>query len=185
MRPVILLARSCARRGFSQATKNATNPGRWHSTFRARGFGPIARHNHRFNGRILKATAGAAALGTAVFVDLSEKEDGDTEQTAEGRMLEASRAELKKAVNEDERGLYRFGHKIVLFLDVYFWEPLCTGVRFVELLFIFIPVIISVPAIWVGSRRPDRDNERRGTLWWYSFLVKSMERAGPAFIKVG
>lgn len=100
-------------------------------------------------------------------------------------MLEASRAELKKAVNEDERGLYRFGHKIVLFLDVYFWEPLCTGVRFVELLFIFIPVIISVPAIWVGSRRPDRDNERRGTLWWYSFLVKSMERAGPAFIKLG
>ncbi|XXG96020.1 hypothetical protein Hte_002297 [Hypoxylon texense] len=185
MRPVILLARSCARRGVFQATKNAANPGRWHSTFRTQVFRLSLRHNPRSSGRILKATAGAAALGTAVFVDLSEKDNGDTEQTAEGRMLEASRAELKKAVEEDEKGLYRFGHRIILFLDVYFWEPLCTGVRFIELVFIFIPVIISVPAIWVGTRHPDRDNERGGTLWWYGFLVKSMERAGPAFIKLG
>ncbi|KAI1777011.1 ABC1 family protein [Hypoxylon cercidicola] len=184
MRPVILFARSCARRGLSRATKNAASPGRWHSTFRSRGFGLPPRHNHHFNGRILKATAGAA-LGTAVFVDLSEKDDGDTEQTAEGRMLQASRAELKKTVSKDEKGLYRFGHKILLFLDVYFWEPLCTGARFIELVFIFVPVIISVPTIWVGSRQPNRDNERSGTLWWYNFLVKSMEAAGPAFIKLG
>ncbi|KAI1760643.1 ABC1 family protein [Hypoxylon sp. FL1150] len=184
MRSVILLARSCARRGFPQATKNALHPGRWQSTFRTRVLGVPSKPNPRFNGRVLRASAGAA-LGTAVFVNLSEKENGDTEQTAEGRMLEASRAELKKSVNEDERGLYRLGHKIILFLDTYFWEPLCTGVRFVELVFIFIPVIISVPAVWVGRRRADRDNERSGTLWWYDFLVRSMERAGPAFIKLG
>lgn len=100
-------------------------------------------------------------------------------------MLEASRAELKKTVDDDARGLYRFGRELVIFLDLYFWEPLCTGVRFVELVFIFIPVILTVPAIWIGRRQPSRDNERSGTLWWYHFLVRTMEAAGPAFIKLG
>ena len=31
----------------------------------------------------------------------------------------------------------------------------------------------------------DKDDERSGTLWWYSFLVHSMERSGAAFIKLG
>ncbi|KAI1380245.1 ABC1 family protein [Hypoxylon crocopeplum] len=184
MRPVILFGRLCVRRGFSQASKTTTNLGRWHSTFRLRLLRPSPRNDSRFKGRILRATANAA-LGTAAFVKLSEKDNGDAEDTAEGRMLEVSREELKKTVDDDERGLYRVGHKIILFFDVYFWEPLCTGVRFVELFCIFIPVILAVPAIWIGSRQTNRDNERSGTLWWYSFLVKSMERAGPAFIKLG
>jgi len=49
---------------------------------------------------------------------------------------------------------------------------------------IFVPVIVAIPAIWIGDRVKDRDNERKGTLWWYGFLVSSMERAGAAFIKV-
>jgi hypothetical protein len=49
---------------------------------------------------------------------------------------------------------------------------------------IFIPVIVMVPVVWFGRRVPSRDRERTGTLWWYDFLVASMERAGPAFIKV-
>ncbi|KAI1416664.1 ABC1 family protein [Hypoxylon sp. FL1857] len=181
MRPAILLGRFCARRYFSQATANL---GRCHSTFRFRLLGSSPWRNSQSRGRILRATA-HVALGTAAFVRLAEKDDGDTEQTAEGRMLEASRAELKKTVDDDARGLYRLGRKLVIFLDLYFWEPLCTGVRFVELVFIFIPVILAVPAIWVGRRQPSRDNERSGTLWWYHFLVRTMEAAGPAFIKLG
>ncbi|PSK42259.1 ABC1 family protein, mitochondrial [Elsinoe australis] len=50
---------------------------------------------------------------------------------------------------------------------------------------IFVPVIITVPAIWIGSRQKDKDDERSGTIWWYGFLVSSMERAGAAFIKLG
>ncbi|KAI0169302.1 ABC1 family protein [Hypoxylon sp. FL1284] len=184
MRPVILLARSCARRGFPQAVRSAVNPGRWQSTFRSRAFRLRPPSNRQSSGRVLRATA-SAALGTAAFVNLSEDDERDTEQTTEDRMLEASRAELKKTVEDDERGIYRLGHEIVLFLDFYFWEPLCTGVRFVQLVFIFIPVIFSVPSLWIGSRQPDRDNERSGTLWWYNFLVRSMEAAGPAFIKLG
>ena len=139
----------------------------------------------RFNGNILKAAAATGgALGTAAFVKLSEKDNGGTEQTAEGRMLEVSRGELKKEVDDSETGLTRLGHQILVFLDVYLWEPLCTGVRFLHLVVIFVPVILAVPVIWVGGRQPNRDNERSGTLRWYAFLVKSMELAGPAFIKV-
>lgn len=126
----------------------------------------------------------AAALSPAVFVQLSEKDNEGTEQTAEGRMLEASRAEIEKKLKDDEHGFSRFRHGVVLFLDVYFWEPLCTGFRFLHLVVIFVPVILTVPALWLGSREREKDNERSGTLWWYWFLVKSMERAGPAFIKV-
>jgi aarF domain-containing kinase len=53
-----------------------------------------------------------------------------------------------------------------------------------HLAIIFIPVVAAVPAIWIGRKVQDHDNARTGTLWWYRFLVKAMERAGPAFIKV-
>ncbi|EPS40461.1 hypothetical protein H072_5706 [Dactylellina haptotyla CBS 200.50] len=42
-----------------------------------------------------------------------------------------------------------------------------------------------MPAIWLGPRIRTKDDERAGTVWWYSFLVKSMEKAGPTFIKLG
>ncbi|KAI1097335.1 ABC1 family protein [Jackrogersella minutella] len=184
MRPVILIGRFFARRCSTRIPKTTANLRRLQSTFRPRILGPSPWRSSSFKGRILRATANVA-LGTAAFVKLSEKDDGDAEQTAEDRMLEVSRDELKKTLGNDERGLHRFGHKVIIFLDLYFWEPLCTGVRFVELVFIFIPVILSVPAIWIGSRQPDRDDERSGTLWWYRFLVKAMETAGPAFIKLG
>lgn len=115
---------------------------------------------------------------------MSEKDNAGTEQTAEGRMLEASREEIKKEVSDDVRGFRRFRDHIIVFVDLYIWEPICTGLRFLHLVVIFVPVLVSVPALWIGKRDPKRDMERSGTLWWYKFLVRSMERAGPAFIKV-
>lgn len=134
------------------------------------------------NGRLVLAAA--ASLSPAAFVSLSEKDNGGTEQTAEGRMLEASRDEIEKRVDDDVHGFRRFKDHIILFLDLYIWEPVCTGLRFLHLVVIFVPVLVTVPALWIGTRQKDRSNERSGTLWWYWFLVKSMERAGPAFIKV-
>ncbi|KAL5904729.1 hypothetical protein ACKVWC_009167 [Pyricularia oryzae] len=128
---------------------------------------------------------GAATLGTAAFVQLSEQENDDAEETGEDRMLAASRDEIAKRLDDDDHGLSRARHGIILFLDLYVWEPLCTGFRFLHLVCIFVPVIFAVPAIWIGRRLPDKDNERSGTLWWYGFLVQSMELAGPAFIKLG
>lgn len=134
---------------------------------------------------MLQASAGVAALSAGAFLELSQKDNSGTEQTGEHRMLELSRAEIKKKVPDKGRGLPRLVYKVVLLLELYVWEPIWTGVRFLQLVVIFVPVIASVPAIWLGSRQPDRDNERSGTLWWYKFLVNAMEWAGPAFIKLG
>lgn len=74
-------------------------------------------------------------------------------------------------------------------------EPLGTARRFLYLLILFAPVILTAPMLLVGSRREkgrrrgrkvrkDEAGDRWGAIWWYSFLVKQMERAGPTFIKL-
>jgi aarF domain-containing kinase len=177
-------------RFFCRATKPAiSRPAVNRASARQFSSNPISKrifsHNHGNTGRrILWASGNGAALGAAAFIELSEKDNGGTEQTAEMRMLEVSRKEIAKGVDKNDHGFSRVRHTVVYYLDVYLWEPLCTGFRFVHLFFIFTPVIAAVPIIWFGPRQKDRDNERSGTLWWYEFLVWSMERAGPAFIKV-
>lgn len=98
--------------------------------------------------------------------------------------MAASRKELNEQVPKAIQNSKKYRRGIYFFVDMYIFEPIMTGLRFLHLAFIFIPVIVTIPAIWLGQRQPDRDNERSGTLWWYKFLVRSMERAGAAFIKV-
>ena len=123
-------------------------------------------------------------MSPTAFVELSEEDPADDE-THEKHMLAASRREISKEVPKEAHGLERVYKTIVYVLDQYVYEPIATGFRFLHLAIIFVPVMVSVPIMWVGRRRKDRDNERSGTLWWYSFLVSAMERAGPAFIKLG
>lgn len=135
------------------------------------------------------ASAGAAATGLAlspaVFVSIGETErSNDDKMTGEQYMLEASRAEVESQTPAFLSGSRKWRLQVYHVLDAYIWEPLCTGVRFLHLVLIFVPVIVTVPLIWIGSRNPERDNERSGTLWWYGFLSSSMGRAGAAFIKV-
>ena len=127
----------------------------------------------------------AAALSPAAFVELSEKENHDASKTSEGAMLEMSREEISKKVPDHIQGLQLFYRTVIYVLDQYIYEPIATSLRFFHLLVIFVPVIVAIPVIWVGQRRKDKDNDRTGTVWWYGFLVNAMERAGPAFIKLG
>ena len=124
-----------------------------------------------------------AALSPAAFIELSEEEKDDG-KTGEEHMLEASRAELDEYVPEIFRGSHGVRTSIYRFVDSWIIEPIATGFRLLHLIVIFVPVIVTVPIMWLGSRQKERDNERSGTLWWYGFLVRSMERAGAAFIKV-
>ncbi|RMZ92157.1 hypothetical protein DV736_g638, partial [Chaetothyriales sp. CBS 134916] len=116
---------------------------------------------------------------------LSEEDNKKDGKTGEMQMLEASRAEISKKVPADVHGPRRVYRYVVYVLDQYVYEPIATTLRFFHLVIIFVPVIVTIPVVWLGRRRKDRDNERVGTLWWYEFLVASMERAGPAFIKLG
>ncbi|KAF7325444.1 ABC1-domain-containing protein [Mycena kentingensis (nom. inval.)] len=64
------------------------------------------------------------------------------------------------------------------------WEPLLTATRFVYLFVLFVPVILTSPMLLVGRTADEYQGERWGAAWWYSFLVKRMESAGPAFVKL-
>lgn len=122
-------------------------------------------------------------LSPAAFVALSEADTSDG-KTPEEHMLEASRAEIARELPANVHGLKKLWIAFSFGFDVYIFEPVATALRFLHLVFIFLPVIITVPALWIGPQRPGSGHDRAGTLWWYSFLVHSMERAGPAFIKV-
>ncbi|CAI4211725.1 unnamed protein product [Parascedosporium putredinis] len=130
-----------------------------------------------------------AALGTLAFVELSEDGDNNSDKTWEARLLETSRTELEASKTtkgrEQTNSLTRILYRVLYFIDIHIWEPLCTGARFLHLTVIFVPVLLAVPVMWVGRKQSDRDNERVGALWWYAFLVQAMEWAGPAFIKLG
>lgn len=126
-----------------------------------------------------------AALTPGAFLKLAKEGDGN-EKTGELQMLEVSRKEAQQsvAVAEDARGVSRLRQSLFVFWYCCIYEPIATGLRFAHLVIIFLPVIVTLPAVWFGPRNKDRNGLRTGTLWWYGFLVKSMERAGPAFIKV-
>lgn len=115
---------------------------------------------------------------------LSEQ-DPEEGLTHEQEMLKLSRDEISKKVPEDVHGLRRIWKNLVYVLDQYLYEPLATTFRFFHLAVIFVPVLLTIPVVFIGTRSKDRDNERSGVVWWYGFLVKSMERAGPAFVKLG
>ena len=160
-----LRAFACRRQGFSLCSRRYSFKDHWR---RSRTPGPLLL---------------AATLSPAAFIKLSE-EDHEDGRSGEEQMLEASREEIEKKIPDDMHGIKRGFRSIWVFLDEYIYEPIATGLRLLHLVIIFVPVIVTVPAIWIGGRQRDRDNERIGTLWWYGFLVSSMERAGPAFIKV-
>ncbi|KAH7106899.1 ABC1-domain-containing protein [Auriculariales sp. MPI-PUGE-AT-0066] len=63
------------------------------------------------------------------------------------------------------------------------FEPILVSARFVHLVALFLPVIVSAPVLLFG-RVDGESGERTGALWWYNFLVGQMERAGPTFIKL-
>ncbi|KAJ5895455.1 hypothetical protein N7495_007146 [Penicillium taxi] len=124
-----------------------------------------------------------ATLAPGAFLKLAEDPDG--KKTGEMQMLEASREEIRKAVSPDARGLSRVRQSISVLFYCYVYDPIATGLRFLHLFVIFMPVIVTIPVIWIGRNVKGLNGARRGTLWWYRFLVKAMERAGPAFIKLG
>ncbi|CAE6470858.1 unnamed protein product [Rhizoctonia solani] len=70
------------------------------------------------------------------------------------------------------------------FLRSRIWEPIRTGFRFLHLVAIFIPVILTAPIILVGPHEARYGGDRWGAVWWYGLLVKAMQRAGPTFIKL-
>jgi aarF domain-containing kinase len=130
-------------------------------------------------------------LSAAATIPIVSHKGGDdtapVSDTLEKSLLTTSEEERrvqKYGVNKDRSIFFRFFRSIKVTFLKFIYEPIATGLRFIQLVAIFVPVFATIPVIFIGSRDPKRDNDRSGTLWWYSFLVSSMERAGPTFIKV-
>ncbi|KAJ4485841.1 protein kinase [Lentinula aciculospora] len=64
------------------------------------------------------------------------------------------------------------------------WEPILTAKRFISLCFIFLPVILTSPMLLLGKPQKKYKVDGWGAIWWYGFLAKRMETAGPTFIKL-
>ena len=74
--------------------------------------------------------------------------------------------------------------RIIWILQDYIWEPILTARRFIHLFYLFVPVIATMPMVLVGNPDKQLQGDRWGAVWWYGFLVKRMQAAGPTFIKV-
>lgn len=64
------------------------------------------------------------------------------------------------------------------------WEPILTTRRFIHLVYLFLPVLLSAPMLLVGNPERALGGDRWGAVWWYGFLTSQMQRAGPTFVKV-
>ena len=93
-------------------------------------------------------------------------------------------AETQMVINSPDEEDRTLLSRIIRFLRDTIWEPFLTARRFVHLFFIFIPVIVSSPAILFGQPEKRFGGERSGAIWWYDYLVIALQRAGPTFIKV-
>lgn len=184
MRTVLLLGRQCLRQGVHRCVPflSRTSTRSYLSATRRQFATP------RLGGRTVlwsgAAAAGGAVLTPLAFVEIGRDQSGNGGKTHEEAMLEVSRQELAEQVPKSLENSKKYRRGIYFFVEDYIIEPIATGLRFLHLVIIFVPVIVTIPAIWIGARNANRDNERSGTLWWYGFLVSSMERAGAAFIKV-
>ena len=132
----------------------------------------------------ISAAAAIPIVAQNLEDDVCEKQEDNL--TLEQRLLDTSEGERRQqtyGANRELSVIYRFCKNIKILFLRYIYEPIATGLRFIHIVVIFVPVILTIPLVYIGARDPERDNERSGTLWWYSFLVRQMERAGATFIK--
>jgi aarF domain-containing kinase len=185
MRALLFVGRQCFRQGLRPSATLSLN----RASTRPSASAAFIRRTFatpRFRGRTIlwSGAAGGAVLSPLAFVGLAKEQSDNGGKTHEEAMLEASRKELNEQVPKALKNSTKYRRGIYFFVEDYIIEPIATGLRFLHLIFIFVPVIVTIPAIWLGQRQADKDDERAGTIWWYGFLVSSMERAGAAFIKV-
>lgn len=96
--------------------------------------------------------------------------------------------------------IVRVWNALARFFHNFIFEPIGTAKRFIVLFSLFFPVLLTIPMLFVGRKGAATTQKRKGSngddyvskneedrwgaIWWYGFLVKQMERAGPTFIKV-
>lgn len=73
--------------------------------------------------------------------------------------------------------------KVGYFMLDYFYEPILTFGRFIELSCLFLPVLFIYPVVFFGKTH--KNGTRTGALVWYKLLRVAAEWGGASFIKLG
>ncbi|RKP26712.1 ABC1-domain-containing protein [Syncephalis pseudoplumigaleata] len=77
--------------------------------------------------------------------------------------------------------IYRAGQRIHALLI----EPIMTGWRFLQLVVIFLPCVLTIPVLVCTRAHPPASTPKESWhVWWYNLLARQMELAGPSFIKL-
>lgn len=82
------------------------------------------------------------------------------------------------------------------FFYTHIFSPVATVFRFLHLLLLFTPVLLTLPLLFIGPRKqygitgPDKlstseSAARVGARLWYNYLAWTMQCAGPSFVKLG
>ncbi|CAK9441238.1 uncharacterized protein LODBEIA_P51070 [Lodderomyces beijingensis] len=130
------------------------------------------------------------ALDTSVH-ELNPVKEADT---YENGLYQASQEEERRQYAEYRQS--RTSHPLFLVRIAYYLkfafedcvlDPLLTFGRFIELSFIFLPVLLSSPLCWFGRKHRNADGVmvRTGASIWYRYLRWTLEQAGASFIKLG
>lgn len=129
----------------------------------------------------LATQAGLSLFASGVHLEAKVLADKRTAQPA--NIIPQVKTEIVKEFQRPSfwRRLKRYLEDM---LEDYVIHPVLTIWRFGVLAVIFLPLILTAPAVFIRKRQKDLHDERSGTIWWYSLLVRHMEMAGPTFIKV-
>ncbi|CAO1633573.1 unnamed protein product [Parajaminaea phylloscopi] len=153
--------------------------------------------NARLNVLFLAATAIAGGGALALFSLMKPLfNEGQASDDDSGRFAPS----VEDMEIDHPNAAVRYWNSFVAALQDYIVEPIGTVKRFLVLFCLFFPVLVTMPLLLVGSKGNSRTRTRKasdgtdyvtvdeesrwGAIWWYDFLVKQMERAGPTFIKL-
>lgn len=111
-----------------------------------------------------------ALLTTGVGADKDPKGKTRTE-----KLLEISRKQLDDEIN----AIGKRKGPLISWILLNLWQPLLTWLRFVQLFALFAPVLLLALPIAVSLCTHSY------RLFWYRYLVMTLQAAGPSFIKLG
>lgn len=154
-----------------------------------------------------KIAAGLVAVGSLLYFNQSTIRNdvhamdttihllnpSKTAETYEAGLFEASQLEEREQYDgyrnkRRQHGNFIFRAFYYMKYSIEDWviDPLITVARFVELSFIFVPVLLFSPVCWFGRKdKASKKYIRTGAKVWYKYLRWSAELAGASFIKLG
>lgn len=154
--------------------------------------------NHKFIGTGLGLAVSGYAISNVAIIkndvhalntSIHELVPDEKAETYEMGLFQSSQQEEQDQVTEYRRKrksnpLTTLIFSVKFFLDDYLFDPLITFSRFLELSFIFVPLVILSPICFFGKKQK-ATNTRSGAIFWYKLMRKAAEVAGASFIKLG